>query len=42
VIDSTVVDPTDLAALEALLYGAAAIEAALPNPDAVIALFEGP
>lgn len=42
VVDSTVVDPTDLAALEDLLYGAAAIEAALPMPDAVIALFTGP
>lgn len=42
VIDSTVVDPTDLAALEDLLYGAGAVEAALPMPDAVIALFTGP
>lgn len=42
VVDSTVVDPTDIAALEALLYGAAAVEAALPMPDAVIALFTGP
>jgi hypothetical protein len=42
VVDSTVVDPTDLASLEALLYGAAAVEAALPTPDAVIALFAGP
>jgi DNA-binding protein YbaB len=42
VIDSTVVDPTDLKALEDLLYGAAALEAALPTPDAVIALFAGP
>jgi hypothetical protein len=39
VIDSTVVDPADLTALEALLYGQAATEAALPTPDAVIALF---
>jgi hypothetical protein len=39
VVDSTVVDPADLASLEALLYGAAAVEAALPMPDAVIALF---
>lgn len=39
VVDSTVVDPTDLASLEALLYGAGATEAALPTPDAVIALF---
>jgi hypothetical protein len=42
VVDSTVVDPTDLAALEDLLYGQAAVEAALPTPDAVIALFAGP
>lgn len=42
VIDSTVVDPTDLKALEDLLYGAAAVEAALPTPDAVIALFATP
>lgn len=41
VIDSTVVDPTDLASLEALLYGAT-VAAALPTPDAVIALFAGP
>jgi hypothetical protein len=42
VIDSTVVDPGDLAALEDLLYGKASVEAALPTPDAVIALFAGP
>lgn len=36
VIDSTVADPTALAALEVLLYGAAAVEPALPTPDAVI------
>jgi hypothetical protein len=42
VVDSTVVDPTDLASLEALLYGAGIVEAALPTPDAVIALFAGP
>jgi len=41
VVDSTVVDPSDLAALEALLYGAT-VAAALPTPDAVIALFAGP
>jgi hypothetical protein len=40
VVDSTVVDPTDLTALEALLYGAT-VAAALPTPDAVIALFAG-
>jgi hypothetical protein len=42
VVDSTVVDPADLAALEALLYGAGIVEPALPTPDAVIALFAGP
>jgi hypothetical protein len=41
VIDSTVVDPADLQALEDLLYGAT-VAAALPTPDAVIALFAGP
>ena len=39
VVDSTIVDPTHLASLEDLLYGKAALEAALPTPDAVIALF---
>ena len=42
VVDSTVVDPADLTALEDLLYGEASVEAALPTPDAVIALFAGP
>jgi len=42
VVDSTVVDSADLASLEALLYGNGATEAALPTPDAVIALFAGP
>jgi hypothetical protein len=42
VVDSTVVDPADLTALEQLLYGQAATPAALPTPDAVIALFAGP
>jgi hypothetical protein len=42
VVDSTVVDGADLASLEALLYGAGIVEAALPTPDAVIALFAGP
>jgi hypothetical protein len=42
IVDSTVVDPADLASLETLLYGAAATPAALPTPDAVIALFAGP
>ncbi len=39
VIDSTVVDDVQLKALEDLLYGKASVEAALPTPDAVIALF---
>lgn len=39
VIDSTVVDEANLTSLEALLYGAASTPAALPTPDAVIALF---
>lgn len=39
VVDSTVVDPTDLESLEDLLYGAGIVAAALPTPDAVIALF---
>jgi hypothetical protein len=42
VIDSSVVDSADLLALETLLYGSGATEAALPTPDAVIALFAGP
>ena len=42
VIDSTKVDAGDLKALEDLLYGAGATDAALPTPDAVIALFETP
>lgn len=40
VIDSTLVDPADLAALETVLYGTApATEGSLPLPDAVIAMF---
>jgi hypothetical protein len=42
VVDSTVVDSADLTSLETLLYGQAATPAALPTPDAVIALFAGP
>jgi len=42
VVDSTVVDPADLASLEALLYGSGIVAAALPTPDAVLALFAGP
>ena len=41
VIDSTVVDPDDLSGLEDLLYGNGTVQAALPLPDAVIALFAG-
>lgn len=40
VIDSTVVDPADLTALEAILYGAT-VAAKLPTPDEVLALFGG-
>jgi hypothetical protein len=39
VIDSTVVAPADLTALQTLLYGAVATDPALPTPDEVIALF---
>jgi hypothetical protein len=42
VVDSTLVTPAHLASLEDLLYGKASVEAALPTPDAVIALFAGP
>lgn len=38
-IDSTTANATDLAALEALLYGTASIEPKLPTPNEVIALF---
>ena len=39
VIDSTTADPTDLAALEDLLYGTASTEPSLPTPNAVVTLF---
>jgi len=39
VVNSAVVDPADLLALETLLYGNGTTAAALPTPDAVIALF---
>jgi hypothetical protein len=42
VVDSREVEPADLTALEDLLYGVALVPAALPLPDAVIALFAGP
>lgn len=38
-VESPVVDPADLSALEDVLYGAAATEPSLPLPDAVIAMF---
>lgn len=38
VIDSTVVTPADLTALEALLYGTVSTTASLPTPAAVIAM----
>lgn len=38
-IDSRTADPTDLAALEVLLYGAVATEPALPTPNEIITLF---
>ena len=41
VIDSTEVDPADLAALEAELYGDAGSDARLPLPDEVITLVGG-
>lgn len=40
-IDSTKVAPADLAALELILYGDDAVDARLPLPDEVIALFGG-
>jgi hypothetical protein len=41
VVDSTVVAPADLTALEAKLYGSTAV-AMLPSPDEVLALFVTP
>lgn len=38
-INSTEVSPTDLAALELILYGDTGVDPALPSPDDVIALF---
>ena len=38
-IDSSTADPTDLAALETILYGAVATDPALPTPDEVVTLF---
>jgi hypothetical protein len=43
VVDSTVVDPTELTTLETALYGDTTIGTAhLPTPDEVIAMFPGP
>lgn len=39
-IDSTKVDPTDLATLEDLLYGTVGTDPQLPTPDEVIAIFQ--
>lgn len=41
VIDSTIVDPTGLAALEESLYGTVGTDPRLPTPAEVIALFDG-
>jgi hypothetical protein len=41
VIDSTKVDPTDLATLEDLLYGTVGTDPQLPTPADVLALFAG-
>ena len=38
-IDSTTADPTDLAALEAILYGEVATAPALPTPAEIVTLF---
>lgn len=40
-IDSTKVDPADLAALEDLLYGTVGTDAQLPTPETVIGIFAG-
>ena len=39
VIDSTVADPTNLTALELLLYGDVAVDPQLPTPNEVITIF---
>lgn len=41
VIDSTKVNPTALTTLEDKLYGTAGVDAALPSPDEVLAIFAG-
>jgi hypothetical protein len=40
-IDSTVVDPTALAALEVVLYGTVGVDPVLPTPAAIVAMFAG-
>lgn len=40
-IDSTKVNPTNLAALETILYGSVGVDPRLPLPEEVIALFAG-
>lgn len=40
-VDSTTATPAQMKALEDLLYGEAAVPAALPTPDAVLAIFSG-
>lgn len=41
VVDSTVVDPTDLANLEDILYGDVGVDPRLPLPDELVGLFAG-
>jgi hypothetical protein len=41
VIDSTKVDPVELAALEQILYGDVGVDPALPLPDTIITMFTG-
>jgi len=41
IIDSTKVDPTALATLEDILYGSVGVDARLPLPDEIAALFAG-
>ena len=41
-LDSTALDPADLAAIELILYGTAAIEARLPLPSELLTLIEAP
>ena len=39
IINSTLVDPTELASLESILFGTEAVEPELPLPDDVLAMF---